>query len=130
MNLPDFDVGADTFDDDDILWVIHDGTRKDINIDDFLDEVTDDATLENYVPSDQRPRIRVKDDGITQAKIADAAVGVAQLKLGSGEIATSGNTELNVNRYSFAPRTYRTDSNSSSFACRLDNIRSHPNGSV
>ena len=52
----------------------------------FLDRVTD-STL-----SRTTAKIGIADDAVTQAKIADDAVGVAQLKIGSGSTTTVNST--------------------------------------
>ena len=57
------------------------------------------------------PEVNIDDDSVTEDMIADDAVGVAQLKTGSGT-ATIGaiNQFVAVPQFSFSPRIYRTTS--------------------
>ena len=72
------------------------------------------------ITSDTFPTARYANESVTQAKIADAAVGVPQLKLGTGSVQHSltGNnvTYFDVPRYSYLPRIGR---NSGTRDCTL-----------
>ena len=49
------------------------------------------------------PEVNIADDSVTQAKIADAAVGMDQLKTTQGEMTGSSQTNFDTHRYSFVP---------------------------
>ena len=64
------------------------------------------------------PAYVLPDDAVTQAKIADNAVGVDQLNLASGTMSwTVNSTRFDIDRYAYFPRNY--DSTSDEARCQL-----------
>ena len=71
------------------------------------------SSLADYMQTEVRiPTGSLVDDAVTQPKIADAAVGVAQLNLASGSMSwTTNNASFDIDRYAYYPRVY-TSTNS------------------